>query len=233
VSSTLLLIPARAGSKGIPGKNIKLLGGKPLIQYTVETARAIATDDNICISTDDLSIVNVLKALGYNVPFVRPAHLASDLSGSYEVILHALEFYEKQGRTFEKLILLQPTSPFRTAKQVTEALALYTPSIEMVVSVKETRANPYYLLMEENADGWLEKVKSATFNRRQDVPVVYELNGAIYVINVEKLKRQPISSFRFIRKYVMDELCSLDIDTPIDWVLAEALLEKDVQKWLK
>jgi CMP-N,N'-diacetyllegionaminic acid synthase len=233
VSSTLLLIPARAGSKGIPGKNIKLLGGKPLIQYTVETARAIATDDNICISTDDLSIVNVLKALGYNVPFVRPAHLASDLSGSYEVILHALEFYEKQGRTFEKLILLQPTSPFRTAKQVTEALALYTPSIEMVVSVKETRANPYYLLMEENADGWLEKVKSATFNRRQDVPVVYELNGAIYVINVEKLNRQPISSFRFIRKYVMDELCSLDIDTPIDWVLAEALLEKDVQKWLK
>lgn len=230
MSSTLFLIPARGGSKGIPGKNIKLLGGKPLIQYSLETARDLTTDDNICVSTDDANIVATVEALGYDLPFVRPAHLASDISSSHEVMLHALEFYEQKGRTFEKLILLQPTSPFRTARQVEEAVALYTSFTEMVVSVKETRANPYYVLMEENADGWLEKTKPAAFHCRQDAPVVYELNGAIYVINVEKLKTKPISSFQYIRKYVMDEVRSIDIDTPLDWILAEALLEKGFLK---
>jgi CMP-N,N'-diacetyllegionaminic acid synthase len=222
--SFLVLIPARGGSKGIPGKNYKSLGSKSLIQYTMEVARALTIDENICVSTDDQTIIDCVAALGYTVPFIRPAELASDTAGSYEVMLHAIQFYEQQGKLYDKLVLLQPTSPFRTVEQVKEAMALYTPSLDMVVSVKETKANPYYLLMEENNEGFLQKCKEANYARRQEIPKVYELNGAIYIINIGSVKKYKLSSFRYIRKYVMDEISSIDLDTPIDWLIAETLL---------
>jgi CMP-N,N'-diacetyllegionaminic acid synthase len=226
---TLFIIPARGGSKGIVGKNIKLLADKPLICHTIDIARQLATDDNICVSTDDEEIIKAVVNYGLNVPFKRPDFLATDTATTNDVLLHALSFYEEQGRQFEKLVLLQPTSPFRKAIHVQEALALFQPTLDMVVSVKETEANPYYVLFEENSIGYLEPSKKLAneFLRRQDAPKVYEYNGAVYVINIAGFqKTKKLSSFSSIKKYEMDALHSLDLDTPLDWAYAEFLLEK-------
>jgi N-acylneuraminate cytidylyltransferase len=225
-NNTLFIIPARGGSKGIPRKNIKFLAGKPLIQYTIEVARQIVDQEHICVSTDDVEIKKVVEELGQPVPFLRPAELASDKAGTQEVLLHALEYYENFGINYDRLVLLQPTSPFRQSWQIQQALDAWEVGLEMIVSVKVTKSNPYYVLFEENVKGYLEKSKKGNFITRQDCPVVYEYNGAIYVIDVKSLKKKPISLFTQIKKYVMDENTSLDIDTYMDWKIAEYLLNE-------
>lgn len=162
---SLIVIPARGGSKGIPGKNIKLLDGKPLIQYTLEAARAVFDDKVICVSTDDLQIKEKVESFGIKVPFLRPAELATDESSSYEVLQNALEFYEAIGYRPDTLILLQPTSPFRSHKHLKEAISLYNEECDMVVSVKETNSNPYSVLFEDNEEGFLIKSKEGTFQK--------------------------------------------------------------------
>ncbi len=221
----LYVIPARGGSKGVPGKNIKLLGGKPLIHYTIEVARALASDENICVSTDDREIKKVVEQTGLQVPFLRPQALASDNAGTYEVLLHAIDYYVSQGKQYDLLVLLQPTSPFRKVEQVKEAIESWDENLDMVVSVKETKANPYYTLFEENADGLLVKSKEAKFATRQECPTVFEYNGAIYVLNTNSLKFQPISAFTLIKKYLMDEETSIDIDTYLEWKIAECIIK--------
>lgn len=220
----LVIIPARGGSKGIPRKNIKQLHHKPLIYYTIEAAQQVFKNQDICISTDDIEIKTLVEKLGIEVPFLRPPELATDTAGTYEVLLHAIDFYEKQDKIYDSIVLLQPTSPFRNAQHIEEAIALYTNDLDMVVSVKETAANPYYVLFEENEKGYLEKSKKGNFTRRQDCPKVYEYNGAIYVINIKSLKKAPRHLLKNIKKYVMDEEVSLDIDTPFDWIIAELLM---------
>ena len=152
----LVVIPARGGSKGIPGKNIKPLNGKPLIYYTIDAARCIADDAHICVSTDDDLIIEVVEHYGLRVPFKRPDYLATDTASTYDVLLHALHYYEEKGEHIDVVVLLQATSPFRTGEHVKEALVLYSNEIDMVVSVKETDSNPYYVCFEENAQGMLE-----------------------------------------------------------------------------
>lgn len=217
----LVLIPARGGSKGVPRKNIKLLSGVPLIHFTIKEALKVFAADKVCVSTDDTEILEIAAQTGINVPFFRPAELATDTAGSREVMLHALDHYKALGYDADVLVLLQPTSPFRTHQQIKGAMALYEPQLDMVVSVKETAANPYYVLMEENNEGYLEKVKQANFTRRQDLPKVWELNGAIYVINVKALRAMAMSDFKRVKKFEMDERSSHDIDTQLDWAIAE------------
>lgn len=225
--NVLVIIPARGGSKGIPGKNIKPLHGKPLICYTIDAARCIADDNHICVSTDDKRIIKTVEDYGLKVPFVRPASLATDTSGTYEVLLHALKFYEDRGERFAAVVLLQATSPFRTGVHVKEALNLYSNNIDMVVSVKETDANPYYLCFEEDQQGMLHISKGdGHYTRRQDCPPVYEYNGAIYIINPESLKQMPLSQFRKRKKYLMDKEHSLDLDTMVDWQVAELIFDR-------
>lgn len=225
--NSLVIIPARGGSKGIPHKNIKPLAGKPLIEYTIDVARAIVSDENICVSTDDSEIIKVVEDYGVKVPFVRPEELATDKAGTYEVLLHALKFYEDQGKHFDNVILLQNTSPFRNASHVKEALKLYTPAIDMVVSVKETTSNPYYNCFEENNEGYLHISKGdGLFTRRQDVPKAYEYNGAIYIINPNSLKKMPLGKFTHRIKYVMDDIHSVDLDNMIDWKFAELIINE-------
>lgn len=227
--NSLVIIPARGGSKGIPHKNIKPLNGKPLIYYTIDVARAIVTDDNICVSTDDYEIIKCVEKYNLKVPFVRPAELATDTAGTYEVLLHALDFYEKQGKQFDNIILLQNTSPFRTAENVKEALRLYSDQIDMVVSVKETASNPYYNCFEEDDNGFLKISKgNGLFTRRQDVPKAYEYNGAIYVINPKSLKEKPLGRFTKRMKYVMDDIHSVDLDNMIDWKFAEFVIKENL-----
>jgi N-acylneuraminate cytidylyltransferase len=220
----LIVIPARGGSKGVPRKNIKVLGDKPLIQYTIDAAKGVFDDEFICVSTDDFEIKSVVEQLGLKVPFLRPNELASDTAGTYEVLLHAISYYESKGYFPDTLILLQPTSPFRTSAHIKEALKLYHESIDMVVSVKETKANPYYILFEEDRNGYLKKTKEANFTRRQDCPKVWEYNGAIYIINVKALKEKTISQFTKVCKFEMDETSSHDIDTLLDWKIAEIII---------
>lgn len=220
----LVLIPARGGSKGIPGKNIKTLNGRPLIYYTLDAAGAVASPENICVSTDSDEIIRVVREYGLDVPFKRPDHLATDTAGSYEVILHAIDFYEQSGKHYDRVVLLQPTSPFRTGTHIWEAISLYQTGLDMVVSVKIAHANPYFTLFEENNEGFLDQSKTGTFARRQDCPTVYEYNGAIYVMNVQSLKNGSPGNFSKIRKYLMAEEDSLDIDTNNDWIVAEAIL---------
>lgn len=223
---TLYIIPARGGSKGIPGKNIKPLAGKPLIAYSVEVARQLAPDCDICVTTDDLEIIATVENMGLKVPFVRPAELATDHSGTYEVLLHALNHYEEQGISYDRIVLLQPTSPFRTVDDVNNCLKLYTPDIDMVVSVKQASANPYYNAFETGENGFLHISKGeGNYTRRQDAPPVWEYNGAVYVINAQSLRKMPLNKFPRRRMCEMSAEHSIDLDTPTDWLIAESILK--------
>ncbi|WKK83342.2 acylneuraminate cytidylyltransferase family protein [Marivirga arenosa] len=219
----LVVIPARGGSKGVPRKNIKELGGKSLIYYTIEAAREVFEDKYIMVSTDDEEIKEVVERTGLKVPFLRPQELATDEAGTHEVLLHAIKFSEGNGYFPDTLILLQPTSPFRTGEHIKEALNLYHNELDMVVSVKETKSNPYYVLFEENEEGYLRKSKEGDFTRRQDVPKVWEINGAIYIINIESIKNKEVNRFECIKKYVMDYISSIDIDDKLDFQIASLI----------
>lgn len=222
----LYLIPARGGSKGLPGKNIRHLNGKPLICYTIDAARAVAEDEDICVSTDDQEIVRIVKNYGLKVPFIRPKEFATDEATSEQVITHAIKFFESLGRLYDYVALLQPTSPLRTGTHLREAINLIGANTEMLVSVKETDANPYYVLFEEDAEGCLQKSKEGNFTRRQDCPNVYELNGAIYLINIKALKDRGLLNL-IKMKYEMTKLSSVDIDTILDLKWCEFILKND------
>jgi len=223
----LCVIPARGGSKGIPYKNIKKLNGKPLIVYSIDIARQIFNDEDICVTTDDQQIIDVVENYGLHVPYVRPYFLATDQATTQDVLRHALDFYEQKGLFYNIILLLQPTSPFRLKRHLDEAINLYMNDCDMVVSVKEASANPYYNLFEEEDSGYLHISKGkGNYTRRQDAPTVWEFNGSIYVINSKSLKTSIISDFPRKIKYPMENIYSIDIDVPLDWTIAEELLQK-------
>lgn len=225
----LVVIPARGGSKGIPHKNIKPLGGKPLIYYSIDVARQFTTDENICVTTDDELIISVVEQYGLKVPFVRPAELATDTCGSSEVILHAYQFFADKGIQYDAIVLLQPTSPFRKVDFIKEAVALYDDSIDMVTSVRPATCNPYYDGFEENEDGLLQISKGeGTIARRQEAPQVWQQNGSIFVINPKSLIEKGMSGFTKIKKYSMPEAYSADLDTMLDWKMAEFIIKENV-----
>jgi N-acylneuraminate cytidylyltransferase len=224
---TLYLIPARKGSKGLPGKNTKLLGNKPLIEYSIEFAlNNLQFDDELCISTNDEAVLAIAKSKGISIPFIRPEELSNDNASSYDVIIHAINHYEKLNKTFDAVLLLQPTSPFRIQDDFTHLIKEYDDETDMVVSVKISKENPYFTLFEENSNGFLNKCKVGSFQRRQDCPNVYAFNGSMYLIKVSALKKKPINEFKKIKKIIMPEERSIDIDTMTDWILAEFYLNK-------
>lgn len=220
----LYVIPARGGSKGIPRKNIKPLNGKPLIYYSIDVARQLTSDDNICVSTDDIEIIQVVESYGLKVPFKRPDCLATDEATTNDVLLHVIDFYETKGKFYDLLVLLQPTSPLRNVIHVKEALTLYKDDLDMVVSVKESHAAS--LICKESENGLLEFCLNTHASRRQDMPSYFEYNGGIYIINVEKFKISGMNGLNKKKKYLMDEFSSIDIDTPLDWVIAESILKQ-------
>ena len=223
----LVIIPARAGSKGLPGKNWKMLNGKPLVQYTLEAALELFEPAQICVSTDAPEVIQIAAQLGIGVPFSRPAHLATDEATSRDVILHAIDFWNTRFYAPESVVFLQPTSPFRTSEHIALAMKQYTPQIDMVGGVKQTKAKPYYVLREEDDNGFLQPSKIGEFTRRQDCPMVYELNGAIYIINTRSITLEPISAFKRVKKFLMDDYSSQDIDDPLDWIIAESMIKKN------
>lgn len=223
----LVVIPARGGSKGIPYKNIKPLAGRPLIYYSIDVARQFTSDENICVTTDDDKIIEVVENYGLKVPFKRPDYLATDICGSNEVVQHAYQFFEQQGRHYESILLLQPTSPFRKVEFLNEAVNLYNEGIDMVTSVEEAQCNPYYDGFEDNAEGFLTICKGdGSIRRRQDAPRVWQQNGSIYVINPKALMEKGLGGFDRIRKYPMSTYYSVDIDNMFDWKVAEFILSE-------
>lgn len=229
MKNVLVLIPARGGSKGIPYKNIKLLNDKPLIYYTLDLVKGIIPDEDVCVSTDDENIIKVVEEYGIKVPFVRPEKLASDTASSLDVILHALKFYQEKGKEYDYTLLLQPTSPLRTKAQLQECLdKIDKEDFEMIVSVKLTEVNPYYMLAEEDKNGILRKSKEANFTRRQDCPDVWEYNGAFYLINNQVLLEKKDLALLEKKKLVMDAIHSVDIDTSLDWIIAESILKENL-----
>jgi len=222
----LYLIPARGGSVSIPNKNIKELYGKRLIYYTIDSAREVAKDHDICVSTDSQIIAEAVNDYGLEVPFIRPKEFATEFSPTSDVIKHAYDFYQKDGIAYDVIAVLQPTSPFRNGKHIEEALDLFTFDLDLVASVYLTKSNPYFVLYEEDIHGFLVKSKIGSFERRQDCPPVYQLNGAIYLLNAKSIDNFAIGKIQKIKAYLMEELYSLDIDTEIDWEFAEFALQK-------
>lgn len=220
----LYVIPARGGSKGIPHKNIKLLAGKPLIYYSIDVARKLTSDENICVSTDDNEIIKIVENYGLKVPFVRPKEYATDTATTNDVLLHVIEFYEAQEKYYDVIVLLQPTSPLRKVEQVQKSLALYCDDLDMIVSVKESHAAT--VLCNENNLGYLEMSFNKNGVRRQDAGKYYEYNGSIYILNIERLKKCSLSGLIKKKKYVMDDYSSIDIDNEFDWLYCEFVLNK-------
>jgi CMP-N,N'-diacetyllegionaminic acid synthase len=221
----LIIIPARAGSKGLPGKNTKLLGDKPLISYTIEYALKIKNaDDAICVTTNDDDVIEIARSYHLDVPFKRPEELASDHSSSNDVIMHALNYYESQKQFFDAVLLLQPTSPFRIQDDFDRLKEQFTDDCEMAVSVKNIKENPYFSIFEESPEGYLEKSKKGNFSTRQECPPVFAYNGSMYLIRLSSLKKTHLHGFKNIKKMIMPAERSIDIDTIEDWIMAEYIL---------
>lgn len=225
MSKTLFLIPARAGSKGLPKKNTKNLGGKPLIAYTIEFALQNANkNDIICISTNDNDVLEIAKKnYGLELPFIRSEELSNDTASIFDVLTDALNFYKQKGHVFKKIMLLQPTSPFRIQNDFELISNIYKKTnADMIVSVKRSKESPYFTIFEEDKKGYLKKViTSSTYLTRQACPPVYVYNGSMYLVNAAKFLELKNFNFEKIVKYVMPDSRSIDIDTQTDWILAE------------
>lgn len=221
-SKALFIIPARGGSKGIPRKNIKKLCGRPLIHYSIEIARALAPDSHVIVSTDDDEIRETAEQTGLPVSYRRPAELGGDRVGSREVILDVMDWADREGIEYDKVVLLQPTSPLRTVEDVEGCMRLYSPDADMAVSVTEASCNPYYDCFEVLADGSLHVAKGeGLYTRRQDAPKALQMNGAVYVINPASIRRMALGEFPKRIPYEMPRERSVDLDTPLDWIIVD------------
>ncbi len=220
-------ICARGGSKGLPRKNVRLLAGRPLIAHTIEQARACRAISQIYVSTDDDEIAEVARASGAVVPYRRPPELATDQAAKLPAVEHLLRHVESQGVRVDVAVDLQPTSPLRFSEDIEGALRL-SDTAPLVVSVTEPSHNPYYTLVETREDGTLALSKPATFDRRQDAPAVWGLNGAIYVWQRAAIAHAAEHGFWSVpaRPFVMPRNRSVDIDDLEDFEMAEWLMQR-------
>jgi len=228
--STIAVITARGGSKGLPGKNIIDLGGKPLLVYTIEAALDAESIDRVILSTDYEDIAEVGKQAGAEVPFIRPSYLATDTAHHPDVVEHAISFIEEQEDvSFKIAVMLQPTSPFRTQRHLEEAMMKYlNEANESLIAIKHQDYPPWWMFKVEDSQlvpsvPWKEGVN--VFNlERQEFPKVYRPNGAIYITSREALKRSgDLVNPSSCGYYEMTEEDSVDIDNPTDLAVAKAL----------
>jgi CMP-N,N'-diacetyllegionaminic acid synthase len=224
---TIATICARGGSKGLPGKNIRPFAGQPLIAHTIAHARGCPAIDAVYVSTDDEQIAAAARAAGANVPYLRPAELASDAAAKLPVIEHLVAYLERQGESIARIVDLQPTSPLRESSDIAAALQA-RPGAQLVVSVAEAADNPYFTMVEPGADGLVHLCKGNGAARRQDVPPVYALNGSIYVWQRTALAHAAVHGLWSVRvaPFVMPRWKSVDIDTLEDFEYAQWLYDR-------
>ncbi|HPH47140.1 MAG TPA: acylneuraminate cytidylyltransferase family protein [Chryseolinea sp.] len=224
------LIPVRGGSKGVPGKNIKILGTKPLIQYTLDAAQQSKLISRCIVSTDSQEIADCVNHIGGQVPFLRPDSLALDNSPTLPVIQHALHFYMEQGETYDAVCLLQATSPFRTPGFIDEAITRF---IEMkcdaLISVLPvpTEFNPHWTF-EKSGNGFLRIAtgEEKIISRRQDLPPAFFRDGSVYITKTNVLLNEG-SLYGQTLGYIQSEsMWHVNIDTLEDWKEAERMVEK-------
>lgn len=222
------IIPARGGSKGLPGKNILPLLGKPLILWTIEQAFLSRYLDKIIVSTEDEEIAEIAKKNGAEVPFIRPKELATDNAKGIDVVIHAIEWFEKNRDSFDLIMLLQPTSPLRTVEDIDSAIRLlFKKKAQGIVSICEAEHPPLWANVVP-ADGCMKDfIRPEILNKnRQEIQVFYRINGAIYLAYCNYLKSQKSFFGKETYAYVMHRERSIDIDTDIDFKFAEFLLQR-------
>lgn len=222
------LIVARRGSKGIPGKNIKLLGGKPLINYTIQSAKDSLLLDEIILSSDDVEIIELAKNQGINVPFLRPKNLAKDTTTSLSVIQHTLRFLNENGTTFDAVCLLQPTTPYRSFGLIDNAIKKFnSAALDSLISVREIPSdfNPHWAFEEVGGELKIATGEEVPISRRQDLPKAYHRDGAIYITKANVLLDQNSLLGKHIGFIVTNGDEDINLDTPEDWKLAEKRLK--------
>lgn len=228
--SILAIIPARGGSKGVLRKNIKLLSGKPLIEWTIEAAKNSKYVDRIVVSTEDEEIRNIAIDHGAEIPFLRPKELAKDDTPSVEAILFTVKkLTEDEKKKYDFILVLQPTSPLRNGKHIDEAVESLMESQEKfncLISVTELEHPVYWnrtVNMNKELKNFIEYDKNVNY-RRQDFKKIYRLNGAIYLIQIDTLIKYRNFETKNTMAYIMDRKCSIDIDSIDDIELAEYYL---------
>jgi CMP-N,N'-diacetyllegionaminic acid synthase len=225
---TIGIITARGGSKGIPRKNLRTVAGKPLIAWTIEAGLASGRLERLILSTDDEEIAETARHFGAEVPFMRPASLSGDDISSFAVVEHALDWLERDSRLPDYILLLQPTSPLRTAADISNALALAAErNSDAVVGVSECSPHPF-LARTIDKDGTLEEFLKAEqkYHRRQDFPPVYAINGAIYLNRPRSLRATRSLIPRGTQAYVMPPERSIDVDSLWQLDLVHLLLSR-------
>lgn len=229
----LAIIPARGGSKGVPGKNIKLLNGKPLLAYTSEIALQSKQLTEVIVSTEDESIMEVAKNWGIKVPFVRPMTLAQDNTPTLDVLVHALQWYEKQHVFFDAVCLLQVTSPFRTVQFLDKAIEKFMEKdTDSLVSVQKVphEFNPHWIF-EENEQGNLKIATGETeiISRRQELPTAYHRDGSIYLTKTEVILNKHSLYGKSTAFIESDSESYVNIDTLQDWEKAEEMIQNKLK----
>ena len=224
------LIPARGGSKGIPDKNKKLLNGKPLLQYTIETALEAKLLDAVVFSSEDETLIRLASEIGAEVPFTRPDDLATDSASSLDVVKHALKVLSQEGREYDGVCLLQVTNPLRQAAFIDSAIEKFkilgTDSLVSVLKVPH-EYNPHWVFeASEEKTLKIATGESEIIKRRQDLPDAFIRDGAIYLIKTEVILEQNSLYGNSISYIESDANRHVNIDTPKDWDLAEELVTK-------
>jgi len=221
----LALIPARGGSKGVPRKNIRQFCGKPLLQWSIDAALATSCVDQVIVSTDDPEIAEVAKAGGAEVPFLRPAELSTDTTPGIAPVLHALD----QLPQVSEVLLLQPTSPLRTSDDIEAIVSLWQQAGRVsAVSLTPSSKHPawMYSLSQDQRQRLEPLLRLDGAHSRQQLPLVYIINGALYMASRSFLLREQAFIGEDTVGYVMPAERSVDIDTPMDWQWAEFLMEQ-------
>lgn len=229
----LTIIPARGGSKGVPGKNIKLLNGKPLLAYTSEIALQSKHLTEVIVSTENEQIIEVAKSLGIKVPFIRPMALAQDNTPTIDAIIHALHWYENKNIFFDAVCLLQITSPFRTLEFLDKAIEKFIESdCDSLVSVQRVphEYNPHWTF-EMNEEGNLKIATGETeiISLRQELPTAYHRDGSIYITTTEVLLTDHSLYGKSTAFIESDTEFYVNIDTLADWEKAEQMIKNNLK----
>jgi N-acylneuraminate cytidylyltransferase len=219
----LAVVPARGGSKRLPGKNLKLLNGKPLINWTIESTREISDICETMVSTDSIEIAEVARIAGGFVPWLRPTELASDEAKSVDVAIHALDWYEENNGMVDGILLLQPTSPFRTSNSIRRGIELFVSSNKQpVIAVTPSKQHPSWAfkLSEQHIEPLL--VSNAFGIRKQDLVNSYHPNGSLYLVSTQTLREtKSFGESKAVPLIIESETESLDIDSAWDFKVAE------------
>jgi N-acylneuraminate cytidylyltransferase len=221
--TVLAIIPARGGSKGVPRKNIRELGGKPLIAWTIEEAKKSKYIDRLILSSEDPEIIDVAKSFGCEVPFVRPKELAQDETPGIDPVLHALDMLPG----YDLVVLLQPTSPLRSVCDIDGCIEhCVHRAVQSAVSIVEVGETPYWMYKMNSDDTLCRLINGAKYQRRQDIPKVYSVNGAVYVAEYSWLKEKKSFVDEKTVGFVMPNERSYDIDTEFDIQLVKFCLDE-------